>query len=53
MGYHNNFQVNNLSFVDGHCEMVNVFTWGEGTGVGDMRAIVFKSLHASCTPNMP
>ena len=53
MGYHNNFQVNNLSFVDGHCETVNVFTWGEGTGVGDMRAIVFKSLHTACNPNMP
>lgn len=52
MGYHNNFQDNNLSFVDGHAETVNVYRWGTN-GVGDMRAIVFKSLHTACTPNMP
>ena len=49
LGYHNSFQVNNLSYVDGHCESQNVNTWA----AGDLRAIVFKSMHTYCSPNMP
>ena len=49
LGYHDNFQVNNLSYVDGHCESQNVNTWA----AGDMRAIVFKNMHSFCSPNMP
>lgn len=49
-GYHDGGKANNVHFLDGHIEKIDVTTWVRG----DNRGILFKQLHApgSCEPNL-
>ena len=50
IGYHENDQKTNVSFADGHVECIPQISWRPENGT-NLRAIVFKSLHTSCSGN--